>query len=215
MSMTFKQIQDAVIADAFTETDRANVKVWINTRGAMLWGLDEWAFTKASALVTVTAGSGAVTNMPTDFSTVLDLFRDDGTKLKAYEEYREFANIYLGTNNSSVGVPEAYTVLGEQSLIVGPLSSVASGNYLLAYENAWTDLVNDADVPALPPDCHLALVHGAKSEGFTLKSILLADPFEKMWQSYIETMGRTHLTALRGAQHQTPPYRPGGYGIFS
>lgn len=208
--MTFKELQDAVIADVFDESDRGSVKDWINNRGRLMWGMSEWTFRRSSANVTVTTGSNQVSNLPADFEIMVDLFRDDGFQLKMFEEYREFAETYLGTDNAWVGPPEACTVLAGNQILVGPVSNVTSSTYLLAYEQAWTELVNDSDVPGFPTDTHLALVFAAKADGMVLKNILLNEPLEQRFQEYLAGMQRDYVTAVRGSSWQTPAYRPGG-----
>lgn len=219
--MDFKQLQDAVIADLFDETDRGDVKNWINARGRMLWGIDEWSFRRAETLVGITVGTNTITNVPLDFDEMVDLFRDDGTKLAMYEEFREFASLYLGTDNSRTGLPEACSVMWHPQnfndpeqpngdIWVGPIANTTSSTYLLVYERAWTTLVADGDIPQFPSDTHLALVFGAKADGMVLKSILLNEPLEQRYQEYVTSMQRDFITQVRGATHQTPAYRPGG-----
>lgn len=206
-------MQNAVIANTFDESDRGDVMKWINGRGALLWDMDEWSFRRNSANVSVTSGSNAVTGVPANFQIMVDLFRDDGFKLIEYEEYREFANIYLGANNQWVGPPEAVTVLNTNQIIVGPISSATSSNYLLAYEQAWTPLVNDGDTTGFPEEGDMATVFAAKADGMVLRNILLNEPLEQRYQEYLQVMQRNYITAVRGGPHQTPAYRPGGtYG---
>lgn len=208
--MQFVDIQNAVISGTFDETDRPDIKNWINGRGSLLWDIDEWSFRRASANVTVTAGSNLITGLPADFQIATDVFRDDGFKLKMFEEYREFASIYLGIDNTWNGPPEAATVLGTNEMLVGPVSNETSSTYLLAYERGWTTLVNDSDEPLLPNEGLMALVFAAKADGMVLRNILLNEPLEQRYQEYLQVMQRNYITAVRGEGHQTPAYRPGG-----
>jgi len=76
--VTFKQIQDAVLANAFDESLRAQVKDHINHRYQMLWVAEEWGFVYETALVSVTAGSNVVTGLPSDFGNPLSLQNSAG-----------------------------------------------------------------------------------------------------------------------------------------
>lgn len=207
--MTFVEIQNAVKANGFAESDRASIKTWINFRLGWIWDLDDWTFVQGSAAVTVTTGSQTVSNLPSDFATALGLWNARGCPLEPVPEYRDFASRYLGTSNIGSGVPEAYTVLGS-SILVGPTSNETSSGYLLGYEKAPTMLVSDTDVPGIPSQYHLALVHGAKAEGFKLSNVPLADAFDADFQAAITAMRRKYLRSMRGTATQVPAYRPGG-----
>lgn len=209
--MTFKQLQDAVLADGFAESKRSDAKNWINFRLGWIWDLDEWTFAKGSSAVTVTAGSQVVTGIPADcdYSAVTGLYRADGQPLIPIESYNDFARLYVGTGNNQQGPPEAFCVYGS-SIFVGPTSSETTAAYLLLYEKAPTLLVADGDIPAIPPQYHLALVHGAKAEGFKLSNVPLADAFDADFQAAINAMRRKYLVSVRGAGTQVPRYTPGG-----
>lgn len=206
--MNFKAIQDAVIKSTFDESDRADIKTWINHRYGTLMDQNEWTFTQGTANVTVTAGSQAVSNLPVDLGIVLGLQRVDGTPLEAIPEYRKFAARFLGASNAQAGRPCAFTSWGGQ-VLVGPTSNESSAAYLLTYEKNVTLLDDDTDIPVLPAEYHLALVFGAKADGAKLSSILLADPFEQQFDADVQAMTRKYLVSVRGANTQMPAYRPG------
>lgn len=205
--MTFKDLQDAVIKDTFDESDRADVRTWINHRYGLLLNQNEWTFTQGNTLVTATGGSQAVSNLPADLGIVLGLQRADGQPLRAIPEYRKFAAKYIGTSNSPTGQPEAFTSWGG-ALLVGPTSNETSSAYVLTYEKNCTPLSADADIPVIPVEHHLALVFGGKADGLALSSVLLADPFEQKFDAEIQAMTRKYLAAVRGANTQIPAYRP-------
>jgi hypothetical protein len=114
--------------------------------------------------------------------------------------------MYIGTGNASTGLPEAYTVQGT-TIYVGPTSSETSANYLLHYQKAPTLLVNDSDVPGIPAGYHLALVHGAKAEGFKLTNVPLAAAFDADFQAAITAMQRKYVDASKPRVVQAPAYR--------
>lgn len=47
--MTYKQLQDEVIALRFNEGKRASVKSWINLRYSYLWDYANWSFKRITA----------------------------------------------------------------------------------------------------------------------------------------------------------------------
>lgn len=204
--MTFKEIQDAVLADAFAEGKRSDAKRWINFRYTWLFDVDEWTFTQGSAVVTVTASSQLVSNLPSDFALAYTLYTSDGTPLTPLD-YQEFQRQYYSTTSPQVGPPSAFSVLGS-SIVVGPASNVTATDYLLLYEKTVTQLSNDSDVPVIPTGYHLALVHGAKAEGFKLTNVPLADSFDADFQAAVTTMRRKYLRAIPHTQSQSPAYRP-------
>lgn len=206
--MTFGAILDAVLADGFDSTRRTDAKTWVNTRLGLFWNAGEWSFRQATANVTVTAGSSTVGGLPSDLRVVTGLDRDDGKPLKLYREYRDFAAKYVGINNAQSGTPEAVVNLNGV-VYVGPTPTATSSSYVLSYEKAAPTLVNDSDVPTIPAEYHLALVVGAKAEGFVLTSVLLSDPFEARWQEHLTSCKQEYLVSVRGAGEQVPAYRPG------
>lgn len=204
--MTFVEIVNAVLADAFAEARRTDAKRWVNFRLAWIWDVGDWTFADGTDAVTVTAGSQVVTGVASDIAVVYGMWRSDGTPLLPIEKYADFANAYVGTGNATTGLPEAYTVLGT-SIFVGPTSSETNSNYLLAYQKAPTLLVNDSDTPGIPAGYHIALVHGGKAEGFKLTNVPLAAAFDADFQAAITAMQHKYLDANRPRVTQAPAYR--------
>jgi hypothetical protein len=207
--MTFKDIQDAVLADAFSEAKRASAKLWIQMRHAFIWDLEDWTFRQASATVTVTAGSQTVSGLPADFQVANALYNTRGNQLTAYRSPRAFQDAYnANLQTSTSGLPEAFTVRGS-TMLVGPKSSETSSAYILEYERSKPVLSADGDSTGLPDGYDLALVHGAKAEGFKLIPVpnFTAD-FEGDFQAAIQSLRNNYLTAVRSGREQSPAYRP-------
>lgn len=201
--MTFKEIVDATLSGGFSESQRSDAKRWVNFRYSWVWDIAEWSFTFGTATVTVTGGT--VTNMPADFAAARAVIASDGTQLVALTDYRDYADAYIGTSAPNVANPEAFTVLGN-SILVGPTGT--SGTFTLVYEKTATPLVNDGDVPAIPAAYHLALVHGAKAEGFKLNAVpSLADSFDADFQAAITAMKAKYLSNT-DVTVQVPAYTP-------
>lgn len=205
-AMTFKQIQDAVIADAFDESKRADVKNWISFRHAWLWDLAEWTFRDGTATVTFTAGSQIVGGMPTDFRIALALYNGTGVPLTAMRDQRDFLDRYNANAQPGNGTPEAFTVVGSQ-ILVGPNGDGSSG--ILLYEKARPSLVNDSDTTGLPDGYDVALVHGGKAEGFKLANVPLWQGFDDDFTAAANALQRNYLTGVRGDVGQFGAHRPG------
>jgi hypothetical protein len=83
------------------------------------------------------------------------------------DDYDDFASAYSARQHNDREAGGVHrprlTNLRRPHLVGNP------ANYLLSYEQSATLLVNDSDVPNIPAGYHMALVHGAKAEGFKLK----------------------------------------------
>lgn len=202
--MTFRELQDAVIADGFDESKRDDVQRWLNMRLAWLWNAEEWVFKQGTDDVTVTAASMAVSSVPTDFQVALGLLNSDGWPLKATPTVSEFYRLYLDAGR---GLPQAYTVV-DGTILVGPTSSVTDSAYKLIYEKAVTLLSADGDLPNIPDGYHMALVHGAKAEGFKLTNIPMWQSYDQQFLGAIDAMRRDYLVEIRNAGEQQAAYRP-------
>lgn len=199
MSMTYKAIVDAVLADGFAEAKRANAQQWVQARHAWLWDLEEWTFREGSATVTFTSGSQVVANVPTDFRAVEMLYDAQGSPLRAYKDHREFYNVYNANAGNGSGRPEAYTVYAGQ-IIVGPAGDGSTG--LLFYEKNKPTLAGDADPTGLPDGYDLALVHGGKAEGFKLANVPLWQGFDDDFTAFANAMRRNYLVAVKESGSQ-------------
>lgn len=207
-ALTFKQIQDYALADGFTETDRGACKDWINTRLAWLWNQDEYTFRMGTATVTFTANSQIVAGLPADFRIATALYNSQGMALSPERDIDKFFDNWNVNQNLGSPGPLAYTVLAG-TLLVGPTGDGTSG--LLIYEKSKPTLVNDSDLTGLPDGYDMALVHGAKAEGFTLKNVPLAQAFENHFAAAIQSLETDYLTGIRGQVGQMGAYRPGSF----
>lgn len=206
MNLTFKQIQDAVLADSFDESKRADVKNWIAFRHTWLWDLCEWTFRFGTATVVFTQGSQIVGSMPTDFRIAIALYDSNGVEIRPVRDMRSFLDRYNANLANGTGSPGAFTVIGTQ-LMVGPAGDGSSG--VLAYEKSKPTLVNDGDLTGLPDGYDLALVHGGKAEGFKLANIPLWQGFDDDFTAASNALQRNYLTAVRGQVGQMGAFRPG------
>lgn len=131
--LTFKGIQDSVLT-RFNGSMRDQSKEWINYVLAQLWAMDEWTFKQATANVTVTSGSTAVTGLPADVGIIHLLLNQQGAKL-TWRPWTEFNLRHYGDVGGAQ--PWDFTTIGigpGSQLFVGPPSSETSSLYQLLYE---------------------------------------------------------------------------------
>lgn len=204
--MTYVQLQNAVIANAFDETDRSDVKNWIQFRYAWLWDAEEWTFRfPAPVTVTFTSGSQLVASVPSDLRHALALYTAQGDPITPIRDHRDFFDLYNANLQNGSSTPEAFTVVGN-TLYVGPAGDGTSG--LLTYEKSKPSLSADSDTTGLPDGYDLALVHGAKAEGFKLFNVPLWQGFDEDFTAALNAMRRNYLTSIRGDARQFGAYRP-------
>lgn len=204
-SLTFKAIQDAVLADAFDESKRADCKNWINFRHAWLWDLCEWTFKFATATVTFASNSQQASGLPADFGIALVLYDSTGAPVTPVRDFRKFFDHFNANLQAGAGSPEAFTVLDGQ-IFIGPNGDGSTG--LLVYERTRPTLVNDSDSTGLPDGYDLALVHGGKAEGFKLANVPLWQGFDDDFTAAANALQRNYLTGIRGQVGQHGAYRP-------
>lgn len=195
MSLSYVQIQNAVLSAAFSESRRADAKTWIQARHAWLWDAEQWEFRKAKTTVTFTANTQTVASPPTDLRHVIRVYDQNGFRLRDLTP-GAFLDRYAVVTS---GGPEAFTVLNSQ-LLIGPSGDGTTGTLL--YEKAKPTLANDGDTTGLPDAYDLALVHGAKAEGFKLSSIPLWQGFDGDFTAYYNAMKRDYLTGTRSGTRQ-------------
>lgn len=204
--MTYKEIQDAVLADGFAESKRASAKLWIKARHSWLWNVEPWTFRdSAPTAVTFTANSQVVNLLSiTDFHAAKILYNANGAPVQGIRDHREFFDRYNANNSLAATTPEAYTVVNT-TIYVGPLGDGSSG--LLVYEKAKPVLSADSDTTSLPDDYDLALVHGAKAEGFKLSNVPMAQAFDDDFTAYVNVLRRDYLYKVREQGQQFGAYR--------
>lgn len=203
--MNYTQIQNATIADLFGEPKRSDAKEWINSEYQAIWDLEQWAFKTATSSVTATAGNQTLSGVPGDFGTALMVFGSDGSELRPFEDVRAFYSRYGDTTQR--GAPEAFTVLGSSTILVGPTPD-ADRTLTLVYEKALTPLVNGTDVPAIPPGYHMLLVLGARRRGASILKMPVYDSEHQEYVRLLESMRRNHISAVLGGFDQVGAYRP-------
>jgi hypothetical protein len=196
--MSYKQIQDAVLADSFVESKRIDAKNWIQFRHAWLWDVEKWTFKYATGTVTFTAGSPTAA-IPPDLANVLAVYASTGYGVRGVKDVRQFFDV--GNSNLGVGggAPQIYTMVGSQ-MYIAPNGDGSTG--IIAYEKNKPALVNDGDSTGLPDGYDLALVHGGKAEGFKLTNVPLWQGFDEDFTAAVNALRNNYLSSISEAGAQ-------------
>lgn len=194
--MTFLELQEAVMANSrFRESQRGDIKTWINARYWWLWSLEDWPFRYATDTLTVTAGSQSVSSVPADFgkavALVPTLSGQRGSKLRYLTPGRFFADYYDPAGDEG-GDPAVYTIVNG-TLFVAPTPDAAATDYKLVYLKEWAELSADENEPALPTGAHLSLVFGAAATGLKLEQDPGWQAFDQDFNSAIQILRAGYL----------------------
>jgi len=203
--MTYKAMQDAVLLDAFPEIRRPDAMNWIQFTHSRLWDHANWTFKNKTQAASVAAGSQICT-LVSGFSAMIALLDESGCPLIHYPDIQAFFTDYNAAANPP-GLPEAYTVVGQQ-IFVGPTSSVTSSAYLAVYGAPKPALTIDTSTTGLPDAYDMALVFGGKGVGFTLVNNPFSDDFEREYQMSVKSLEEGYLSDWDTVGDQTPAYRP-------
>lgn len=205
---------DQVLKDSFPSGRRGDALKWVQYRVGLIWANDEWEFVQASKNdVTITAGDNTLADLPDDMGPVVGIIPPNRDPLVPYDEYRDFADLYIGPGARQPGLPEAFCVV-DGTVYVGP-TSTETADYQLIYERTPPTVADDTTPIDMPDPFEGAIVDGAKARGFTLTNDPLGAGFEAACQAGLVSLRRLYLRSMRGTGTQAPAYRPGGiYGWY-
>ncbi len=202
--MTFKEIQDAVLSDRFSEAKRADAKRWINYRYARIWAQEGWSFKMIQTTYSIAAGASSATLAALGLHRIESVW--DATTLGTTnreivadrpEDFHRFATTVGGKGSG-------FTVIGDTLLLDRP---VTTGTNLIVYgEKAFVPLVNDSDVPLIPNGFHDILVHGGSSEGLRNENDPTWQGFEQDYNAGLLDLKSGYLTAVRTAGDAYPAW---------
>jgi hypothetical protein len=196
--LTYKEIQDELIAYRFDETQRTYIKRSINHRYQMIWGAAPWAFKlPLTANVTVTTGSQSapVATVSADVQRILQVWDTAGNPLE-YIDPIMHQNMFRASANAA---PTHWSVAGgsEFSIILGPTPN-ATVTYTCMYERKIARLVAsvvtsglmsaDADVPIFNDAFHYLLVVGAAATSLKLENDATGQLLEEEFQIGLKAM---------------------------
>lgn len=217
MGMTFLDLQNELLGSKagqiVDQSDKTRLGRVLNKSAERLWDLENWTFRHANANVTITGGSGAVSNVPADLAVVLGLRRDDGDSL-VYLDPLDFDDFYYSTTSLvGTGTPAHYTVNEDGTLSVGSPAQSNSTTYRLNYLRSYTPMVADTDEPgggAWPDAYRLTIALDAQVTWLRrTHSIYVWQPILEEVASDIDSMRRRYLSRARGKIAQSPAYRLG------
>jgi len=211
--MTYKQLQDEVIALRFDESKRASVKSWLNIGYQRIWNHRDWTFKHASTVLTLAAGDNAPP-MPLDFARAVGLYDSQGYELPYLSQLEWEQNFLYATS----GKAQAWTVIDRQ-IYIGPKLDNADTLSLsykrrLSIVNTTSGVIGgalqlDTDQPIWPAEHDYALIFEAALTGARLLDDLGAPDIQAQRDDALRAMAND----LAGPQ--TPGIRVWGAGDLS
>ena len=192
------------MSDRFDEVKRAEVKEWINARYGRLWSKHPWAFKLQISSVTLAAGSNSTSKG--DIQHVLRVWDSSSDRGGNYHKLEAISpDLFYDWSNSLVGAyPSDITVVGGNIVSDRPASLARTLTVL--GEKKFVPLVNDTDVPLIPSEFHMALVHGARSEGLKAENDPSWEGPEETYNQYYEDMKQAYLTEILGSVSAYPAW---------
>lgn len=194
--MTGAELITEFLADKRFGQNRVRVLGFLNYRYGEMLELEEWAFLRARASVTLDTGT---VTAPADMGLPWNMYFADGSGELAQLGLDDFHDAYLG---QPPGVPEAFTVFGA-TLLIGPAPD-SSYPATLLYQSQPPWLADDEVPPVIPAEAHEGLVAGAQAFALELENDPTGGPLEARYQRTIDAMRRRYLTAGRGVVDRVP-----------
>ena len=165
--MTFQELQDAVL-EKFSSDQRPNAMQWINLVYAQLWTAEPWTFRLVEDTPTTSAGTAAMSGVPSYLGRVKGLWNEEGVPMKALAPSK-FNSLFLA-DGTATGQPWSFKVVNSE-IKLGPTPSAAE-TYTLLHQRKITALSADGDEPLIPEEYHWLLVVGAQGQG----QVIFQDP---------------------------------------
>ncbi len=202
--MTFKELQDAVLSDRFSEAKRADAKRWINYRYARIWAQETWPFKMVAVTPSVAAGAKTLSLATLGLQRIEGVWdsSSQGTTNRVYLADRP-EDFYNWTSTVS-GRGYGFTTIGDTLILDRPASVTTT--MLILGESEFIPLSADGDVPLIPAGFHNLLVHGGTSEGLREENDPTWQGFEQDYQAGLVDLKAGYLTAVRSAQDSFPAW---------
>ena len=191
---------DGILLDRFETEHRPRALQALNNRYAHLWAIEDWTWRFARVPVSISAGVGFVGGLPDDFGVPLYLWDDQGSEL-TYLDTDSFAASYPPA--SPQGFPASWTVIAE-TIYVGPIPGVSSSAYQTYYRRRLIPLSDETQIPAIPQEFQLALVHGGRAELLAFYNDPTSSDMEQQFQMDIEALRREYLADATGQPSTWP-----------
>lgn len=203
--MTFLEIVNEVLFDRFSEARRPSIKRYVNARYGRIWAQESWSFKRA--VVSTSTSSQTLSLDTLGLQRVEAVFRVNGNFWRSVgavrpEDYYDWATAVGGS-------PIGFTVIGD-TLHLDRSPSSTETLYILG-ELEFTPLVNDGDVPLIPEEFHMMIVHGAASEALRMENDPTWQGFEQDYQAYLNDLRLGYLTAVRTYGDSYPAWIPSAW----
>lgn len=207
--MSFKDMQDEVIAFRFKEAQRGSISRWINQRYAWVWAAAEWPFKFINQFdLNVSAGSQVATYNAENALRWFNVYNENGDELD-YMVPREFYRWYSDTTVTAE--PSNWTVVnGVVQLGPTPLTDkVFTANYESKVSHFGGGgardvglMDDDTDYPVWDAAYHYMLVMGATATGLKLVNDPTWEALEDEFRAIVTVMEQELLPADRGENAQ-------------
>jgi len=202
--VTFLDIVNEALFDRFSEARRASLKRYVNARYGRVWAQEPWTFKRIAVTTSVAANVSSVSMATLGLQRIEGVWRvQSGRNYNMNPDRPEDFFIWV---NASGGTPYDFTVYGDSLRLDKSPSSTTS--FVVLGEKAFTELVADADVPLIPAEFHMMLVHGAASEGLRMENDPTWQGFEQDYQAYMNDLKAGYLTAVRNYGDSYPAWVP-------
>ncbi len=196
------------MADRFDESQRGDVKNWLNSAYWQIWSLENWTFVQGKVEnASVTSGVPTLGGLPADLNTVRSVIRGDGTPVKQIP-VNELERMYYDPRSKIIGLPEHYAVLNG-TVLLGPIPNETAADYQIVYDKEYTSLVNDADIHMLPGGADMALVFKASATGLKLQNDFTWQFHEQDYQEQLDALRRNYLETATERRLHVPSYHAG------
>jgi hypothetical protein len=205
-ALDFKQLQDAVIADAFDESKRSDVKNWITFRHAWLWDLCRVDVQERHRTVTFTSGRRSSPVAPHRLRNAIAC-----TTAAAIADRRSAtcASSSTATTRTCERLrPPGGVHRRRLADMVGPAGDGTTG--LLVYEKSKPALVNDGDTHRSPRRVRPRAGARRQGGGVQARERPAVAGLRRRLHRRVERAAAELPDPVRGQVGQLGAYRPGG-----
>lgn len=206
--MNFLEIVNEVLFDRFGEARRESIERYVNARYGRIWASEPWTFKRIAVSTSLTAGDSDKTLTELGLQRIEGVWRVQGnynynTNADRPEDFFQWVSAVGGT-------PYDFSVYGDTLHFDKSPSSTTS--FVVLGEKKFVPLAADGDIPLLPEEFHMMLVHGAASEALRMENDPTWQGFEQDYQAYLLDLKAGYLTAVRNYGDAYPAWSPTRWG---
>lgn len=204
--MTYKELQDEVLAHGFRESYRTRVKTWLNQGQSEVYRLLDIIDVRTQGSITTIIGTSVYSTPPVSNATiegVIDEALGFSLEFRTYEDL--LAKNALGT---FTGRPIEYAIAGSQGVILSPVPD-AVYTLTVVYFTRPVNMSADGDQSTLPDDLDHAMISWALSRAFR------AEDDAQMSQFYMSEFQRDVINygEWAGQKSKDPTQVSGTWGM--